>query len=128
MTAVVEIIIDEKEGKLSYFTVGDTVKITTESNTVTKIVATSVQDWSGSATGIISGVNSSYKVITLRKENGEVMQFQCPDNKKNNTKYINLADGVMKTLSDIEADQTVEVKYSVSNGVYIATLVIILSE
>ncbi len=128
VTADVEIIIDDKEGKLSDFKVGDTVKITTESNTVTKIVATSVQDWSGSATGIISGVNTSYKVITLRKENGEVMQFQCPDNKKNTTKYIKLSDGTMKTLSDIEPDQTVEVKYSVSNGVYIATLVIILSE
>lgn len=128
VTAEVEIIINEAEGKLSDFKVGDTVKITTESNTVTKIVATSVQDLSGSATGVITGVNNSYKVITLRKDNGEVMQFQCPDSNKNSTKYISLSDGTMKKLSDIKADQTVEVKYSVSNGVYIATLVIILSE
>lgn len=128
VNAEVEIIINEAEGKLSDFKVGDTVKITTESNTVTKIVATSVQDLSGSAVGVISGVNNSYKVITLRKDNGEVMQFQCPDSNKNSTKYISLADGVMKKLSDIKEDQTVEVKYSVSNGVYIATLVIILSE
>ncbi len=127
ITSEVEITINGSEGKLSDFSVGDTVKITTESNAVTKIVATSVQDLSGSATGVVTGVNSSYKVITIRKDNGEVMQFQCPDSNKQSTTYITVA-GTTKKLSDLSADQTVEVKYSVSNGVYIATLVIILSE
>lgn len=127
VTSEVEIMINGSEGKLSDFSVGDTVKITTESNAVTKIVAETVQDLSGTAMGVVTGVNSSYKVITLRKDNGEVMQFQCPDGNKISTKYINLG-GTFKKLSDIEADQSVEVKYSVSNGVYIATLVIILSE
>lgn len=127
VTSDVEILINGEEGRLSDFSVGDTVKITKESNAVKKIVAESVKDMAGTATGVLTGVNTSYKVITIRKDNGEVMQFQCPDGLKTSTAYIT-AGGTIKKLSDLKADQSVEVKYSVSNGVYIATLVIIISE
>lgn len=127
VTSDVEITINGNEGTLSDFNVGDTVKITTDSNAVKKIVADSTKDLSGTAVGIVTGVNSSYRVITVRKDDGEVMQFQCPDSGKNTTTYIT-SRGSIKKLTDMENDQSVEVKYSVSNGVYIATLVIILSE
>lgn len=127
VTPDVEITINGSEGTLSDFNVGDAVRITTDSNAVKKIVADSTKDLSGTALGIITGVNSSYKVITVRKDNGETMQFQCPDRGKSTTTYIT-SKGSIKKLTDIENDQSVEVKYTVSNGVYIATLVIILSE
>lgn len=127
VTPDVEITINGEEGTLSDFSVGDTVKITTDSNAVKKIVADSTQDLSGTAAGIVTGVNSSYRVITIKKDNGEVMQFQCPDGGKNTTTYIT-SRGSIKKLKDLENDQSVEIKYTVSNGVYIATLVIILSE
>lgn len=127
VTADVDIKINGEEGKLSDFSVGDTVKITTESNAVKKIVAESVKETSGSAVGVVTGVNTSYKVITIRTDNGNVMQFQCPDSGKSNTAYITHT-GTIKKMTDIKAEQSVEVKYSISNGVYVATLVIILSE
>lgn len=127
VTSDVEIAINGEEGKLSDFSVGDTVKITTESNAVTKITAESVKESSGTATGIVTGINTSYKVITIRTDNGNIMQFQCPDSGKTVTTYIT-ATGTIKKLANIAAEQSVEVKYTVSNGVYIATLVIILSE
>ncbi|MCC8168781.1 MAG: S-layer homology domain-containing protein [Oscillospiraceae bacterium] len=127
VTSDVTIQINGEDGKLSDFSVGDTVKITTESNAVTKIVAESVQESSGSATGVVTGVNTSYKVITVRTDSGDTMQFQCPDSGKTVTVFIT-ATGTTKKLSNIAADQSIEVKYTVSNGVYIATLVIILSE
>lgn len=127
ITPDVEIIIDDKEAALSDFSVGDTVKISTESNAVKRIVASSVKDLMGTVTGVVTGVNTSYKVITVRKDTGESMQFQCPENGRMTTTYIT-TNGNIKKLSDIAAEQSVEVKYSVSNGVYIATLVIILSE
>jgi hypothetical protein len=127
VTSDVDIQINGETGKLSDFSVGDTVKITTESNAVKKIVAESVKDSAGTITGIVTGVNSSYKVITIRTDNGNTMQFQCPDSGKTTTTYITRT-GTTKKLANIAADQTVEVKYTVSNGVYIATLVIIESE
>lgn len=127
ITPDVEITIDGKEGQLSDFSVGDTVRVTTESNAVKRIVASSIKDLMGTVTGVVTGVNSSYKVITVRNDSGDVMQFQCPENGRVTSTFIT-TNGMIRKLSNIETDQTVEVKYSVSNGVYIATLVIILSE
>ena len=126
VTSDVDIKINGEEGKLSDFSVGDSVNITTESSVVTKIVAASVKDAAGTALGIVTGVNNSYKVITIKLDDGSIMQFQCPDSGKTITSYISLDTGTSKKLSNVKEEQSVEVKYSVSNGVYIAKLVLLL--
>lgn len=127
VTSDVSIIINGSEGQLVDFGVGDTVKITTESNAVKKIVSDNVKELSGTVLGIITGVNSSYKVITLRKDNGELMQFQCPNSGKTVTRYIT-SRGADKKIDDIAENQTAQIVYSVSNGVYIANVVMLFSE
>ncbi len=123
----VEIKVNGEDGKLCDFSVGDAVKVTTESNAVTKISAASVQENVGTASGIVTGINASYKVITIKTNEGNVMQFQCPDNGKVTTTFISLDTGTAKKLTNVKTDQSVEVKYSVSNGVYIAKLVLLLN-
>ena len=121
----VEILINGEEGSLYDFRVGDLVKITIESDAIISIVAASTQESSGHVTGVVTAFNSSFGVITIKPDDSEsTIQIYAKDD---TTKFIT-ADGVTKKMSNIKTGQTIDVRGTVSNGVFIGKLVIIVSE
>ncbi len=121
----VEILVNGEEGSLNDFNVGDIVKITTESDAITKIVATSTQESSGHVIGVVTAVNASYGVITIQPENSaNTIQVHAKDA---TAKFVT-ADGVQKKMANVEVGQTVDVRGTVSNGVFAAKLVVIVAD
>ena len=80
----VQILINGEEKTLYDFRVGDIVKLTVESDAITKIVATSTQESSGSMSGVVTGINTSYGVISVQPEGStDSKQAFCKDGKYN---------------------------------------------
>lgn len=120
-----EITINGSEGTLYDFRVGDVVKITLDSDAITKIVATSTQESSGSVSGIVTAINSSYGVISIIPEGStDAKQVFCKDD---TTTFVT-ATGVSKKMKDVAVGQTLEIKGTTSNGVFVGKLVVIVSE
>lgn len=121
----VEILINDEEGSLYDFRVGDAVKLTLESDAITKIVATTTQESSGHITGVVTAFNSSYGVITVKPDDSSsTTQIYAKDD---TTKFIT-AEGTTKKMSNISVGQTVDIRGTVSNGVFVAKLVVIVSD
>ena len=121
----VTITINGSEGSLYDFRIGDIVKITTESDAITKIVATSTQESSGNVTGVVTGVNTSYGVVTVKVDGSEIpVNVFCKDD---STTFVS-ADGKTKKMKDVQVGQTVEIKGTVSNGVFVGKLFVIVAE
>lgn len=121
----VEVTINGEEGSLYDFRVGDVVKLTLQSDAITSIVATSTQESSGSMSGVVTGINTSYGVITVLSEGStEAKQAFCKDDTTN----IVTVDGKSKKMKDIKVGQTVEIKGTVSNGVFVGKLLIIVAD
>lgn len=121
----VKILINGEEGSLYDFRVGDLVKITIESDAVTKIVATTTQESSGHVTGVVTAFNSSFGVISIQPDDaGGAVQVYAKDD---TCKFIT-AEGLSKKMSNIKTGQTVDVRGTVSNGVFVAKLIVIVSE
>lgn len=121
----VEILINGDKGTLYDFRVGDIVKITLESEAITKIVATSTQESSGHVTGVVTAFNTSFGVISIKPDDSDsVVQVYAKDD---TAKFIG-ADGASKKMSSIKVGQTVDVRGTVSNGVFVGKLVVIVSE
>lgn len=123
--ADVEITINGETGSLYDFRVGDTVKLTLESDAITRIVASSTQDSAASLSGVVTAINASYGVISIQAAGEEKSeQVMCKDD----TATFISADGKSKRMKDIKVGSTVDVRGSVSNGVFIGKLVIIVAE
>ncbi len=123
--ADVEITINGETGSLYDFRVGDTVKLTLESDAITRIVASSTQDSAASLSGVVTAINASYGVISIQAAGEEKSeQVMCKDD---TAKFISV-DGTVKRMKDIKVGSTVDVRGSVSNGVFIGKLVIIVAE
>lgn len=121
----VEIIINDEVGTLYDFRVNDRVKLTLDSNAITKIVATSTQESAGSVTGVVTGINASYGVISVLPDGSEdARQVFCKDN---TTTFIS-SEGKTRKMKDVEVGQTVDVRGTVSNGVFVGKLLVIVSE
>ncbi len=121
----VEILINGESGTLYDFRVGDIVKITIESDAITKIVATSTQESSGHVVGVVTAFNTSFGVISIKPDDSDsVVQVYAKDD---TAKFIG-ADGASKKMSNIKVGQTVDVRGTVSNGVFVGKLVVIVSE
>lgn len=121
----VEILINGEEGTLYDFRVGDIVKITLDSDAITKIVATSTQESAGAISGVVTGINTSYGVISVMPEGSTtVSSALCKDDW---TTFIT-ADGKTKKMKDIKVGQTVEIKGTNSSGAFLGKLVVIISE
>lgn len=123
----VEIIVNDEEGTLYDFKVGDTVKLTIDSQAITKIKSTSAQTTSKTVTGVVTAVNSSYGFIKLNvTENGFTTEETvfCQD------KNAKILTGTAKEVSmkNIKEGQTVTVRGTVKNGAYTANIVIIEAE
>ena len=123
----VEILINGEEGTLYDFRNGDLVKITLESDAITRIVATSTQESSGNLKGVVTAINSSYGVISILPEgasDGESKQVFCKDD---STTFVT-AGGKTKKMKDVKVGQSVDVRGTVSNGVFVGTLLVIEGE
>ncbi|MDY3972608.1 MAG: S-layer homology domain-containing protein [Clostridia bacterium] len=123
----VEILINGEEGTLYDFRNGDLVKITIESDAITRIVATSTQESAGRIIGVVTAINSSYGVISILPEGaseGEVKQVFCKDD---STTFVT-AGGKTKKMKDVKVGQSVDVRGTVSNGVFVGTLLVIDAE
>lgn len=119
----ISIIINGEEGTLYDFRVGDIVKLTLDSHAITKIVATSVQDSSVSVTGVVTAINESYGSISVQPAGSDTAELvMCKE-----ATFIDIA-GKTRKLKDIKVGQTVDVRGSNSNGVFIGKLIIIVSE
>lgn len=117
----VEIDINGKTGTLYDFRVGDEVTITIESDAITAISAKSTQVTAGSVVGVVTAINASYGFITVKPDGGEAQTVFCKDDK---TTFITSAGKSLK-MSGISEGDTVDVRGSVSNGAFVATLVIV---
>ncbi len=119
----ISITINGEEGSLYDFRVGDIVKLTLDSHAITKIVATSVQDSSVSVTGVVTAINESYGSISVQPAGSDASELvMCKE-----ATFIDIA-GKTRKLKDIKIGQTVDVRGSNSNGVFIGKLIIIVSE
>lgn len=120
----ITILINNKEGSLYDFRVGDNVTITIESHAIKKIVATSVQSYAYSKSGSITSVNTAYGFIKISyTENGATYEetVYCKDS---TTKFIT-STGTNKTIKDLAAGNVVSVRGTVTNGAFEASLVLI---
>ncbi len=121
----VVITVNGEEGSLYDFRVGDLVKVTTESDAITKIVATSTQESSGDVTGVVTGINTSFGVVSVKVDGSEIpLNVFCKDD---STTFV-AADGKTKKMKDVKVGQTVEIKGTVSNGVFVGKLFVIVAE
>lgn len=121
----VEILINGEEGSLYDFRVNDKVKLTLESDAIKKIVAETTQESSGNITGVVTGVNTSYGVISVLPTGADdSKQAFCKDDA---TTFVT-ADGKSKKMKDIKVGQTVDIRGTVSNGVFVGKLVVIVTE
>ena len=100
------------------------LKITTESNAITKIIATTTQTTSGSVTGVVTGINTSYGFISVMSDNGQTTQVFCKDN---STTIVSSTGGNLK-MSAIKEGQTVTARGTISNGAFMGSLVIVEAE
>lgn len=112
-------------GTLYDFRVGDSVSLTLESQAIVKIVATTTQESAGSVKGVVKSINASYGFITVLPEGADATTTVfCKDLK---TTFIT-DTGTTKKMSNINEGDTVEVKGTISNGAFVATLVIITAK
>lgn len=118
----IKITVNGQEGTLYDFRVGDSVTLTIESQAITAITATSTQITSGSVVGVVTAINSSYGFITVQNEEsaGGVTVF-CKEDKAT---FISDTGKTLK-MSSIKEGDTVDVRGTVSNGAFVATLVIV---
>lgn len=112
----VKITVDGKEGTLYDLRVGDTVKVTTESGAVLKIVTTKAAATADAITGEVEVVNTSKGFV---KVNGETVF--CKDG----STTIITSNGATKSMRDLKEGTKVSIRGSMQNGAYNATLIII---
>ena len=121
----VSIKINGDDGTLYDFRVGDVVKITLESETVTKISASSAQSTTGKIDGVVTAVNSAYGFIKVSYRNSDNYTIEETVYCKDGTTTILTEAGAAKKVKDIAVGQTVTVHGSQSNGAFVAKIIII---
>lgn len=121
----VSITVNNQEGTLYDFRVGDYVTITTESGAITKIVSNGTTASEGKIAGTVTSVNTSFGFIKVLKEGSDVAETVfC----KNNNVTVVTSKGVTKSVSDIKVGNKVDTRCVLSNGAYTAKLIIIDEE
>ena len=116
-----DITINNEEATLYDFRVGDSVTLTIESDAITAITATSTQITSGEIVGVVTAINASYGFITVQADDGTSQTVFCKDLK---TTFITSA-GKDTKMSAIKEGDVVDARGTVSNGAFVATLVIV---
>lgn len=121
----VAITVNGAAGSLYDFRVGDSVKITLESQTVTKIATTTAQSASGKLEGTVTAVNSAYGFIKVSYKNSDNYTVEETVYCKDATTTIMDSAGTTKKVKDIAEGQTVTVHGTTSNGAFTAKIIII---
>ena len=122
-----EITVNQKEGSLYDFRVGDSVTLTTQSSAVTKIqVSTSIINDAVSGTSSVNGrvtaVNTAYGFISVLIEGYDL---PVPVYKTSNQTTFITAAGKPIDFKNIKTGDTVECRGTTTNGAFVATLVIV---
>lgn len=103
--------------------VGDTVKITVESEAVTKIACvSSAASGDGRITGTVSALNTSLGFIKVTTDGSDIAETVfCNDTK---TKIVDKA-GTTKAMKNLTDGTTVTAYGTITNGAFVATLIVI---
>lgn len=112
----VKVKVNGAEATLYDLRIGDSIKVTAESDTILSIDTIAASATGNPITGIVEVVNSSKGFI---KVNGETIF--CKDT---TTTFVT-ASGETKTMKNIVEGQTISVRGIMQNGAYTATLIII---
>ncbi|MCH5211759.1 MAG: S-layer homology domain-containing protein [Oscillospiraceae bacterium] len=121
------IIVNQKEGSLYDFRVGDSVTLTTQSSAVTKIqVSTAIINDAGNGTGSVNGtvtaVNTAYGFISVLVEGYDI---PVPVYKTSNQTTFITAAGKPIDFKSIKTGDKVECRGTTTNGAFVASLVIV---
>ncbi len=121
------VLVNGEDGTLYDLRVGDVVKLTIESQAVTKVAITSSTATVKQLMGTVTAVNSSYGFITISVAgtDGNVTSETIFADKDVTVLDIN---GNKKAFKNVAVGQTVSVVCSFKNGANVASSVIIMSE
>lgn len=123
----VSIKINGEVAKIYDFRLGDTVKITIESQAITAISATSAQSGTYSITaGVVSVINSSYGFIKVNYEDNGVSKEETVMCKDSSVTVIG-ANGKTSTLKNVKVGDVVTIRGTMDNGAFVASLILIES-
>ncbi len=121
----VQITVNGENGTLYDFRVGDSVKLTIESQTVVKISSTTAQSASGKLEGTITAVNSAYGFIKVTHLNDDGYAVEETVYCKDTTTSIMDAAGKTKKLKDLKVGDVVNAHGTISNGAFTAKVIIV---
>lgn len=116
-----EILINDEEGTIYDLRPGYTVTANLESNEVSRISVSSIPtNENGQVEGTVTGLNTSYYVITIEDTNGDTQSVYY------NTKTTFLKrDGSATSARAIEKGMNITVTGSNKNGIFEATIIIV---
>lgn len=120
-----DITVNQSEGSLYDFRVGDSVTLTTQSSAVTKIqVSTSMinSETGGSVNGTVMAVNTGYGFISVMMEGYDM---PMPVYKTSNSTTVITTAGKSMDFKSIKVGDSVECRGTTSNGAFVATLIIV---
>ncbi len=123
ITSGIEVIVNNKEGSIYDFRVGDIATITLESKAVVKVVVKGSAGVPYSKTGVISSIHDGYGFIKIMYNDNGVSYEEtvyCGDK----TKYIN-SSGASKSFKDLRTGDAVSVRGTMANGAFEASLILI---
>lgn len=127
VTSDVSIIINSKEASLYDLRVGDRISVLLESKSVKKITALAAASTAYSKSGTVTAINSSYGFIKISYKEGDSTYEETVYCKDSSTKFIT-SEGTTKSLKDISEGDVVSVRGTMSNGAFVASLVLIETE
>ena len=118
-----DITVNNGEGSVYDFRVGDSMTLTVQSNTVKSIkCSTAVVNVSGTVRGTVQTVNTAYGFISVLVDGSDIpVTVFCKDN----TAKIMDTKGTTVKLSDLKGGDVIECHGTTTNGAYVATLVIV---
>lgn len=127
VTSEAEIIINQKAGSLYDLRVGDKISMLIESKAVKKITALAAASTAYSQSGTVTATNKSYGFIKIKYANGDSSAEEIVYCKDSDTKFITSA-GTVKSFQDVEVGDVVSVRGTMTNGAFVASLVLIEEE
>lgn len=121
------ITVNQKEGSLYDFRVGDNVVLTTQSSAVTKIqVSTSIINDNvtgvGSINGRVAALNTAYGFVSVLMDGYDQ---PIPVYKTSNNTTVITSTGKTLDFKSIKSGDTVECRGNTTNGAFVATLIIV---
>jgi len=123
--ASISIKVNGENGTIYDFKLGDTVKITIESQAITSISVTSVQSGTKSITaGTVTANNTSYGFIKVSYDLDGVTREETVMCKDNTTTVLDAA-GKSSTLKGIKEGDIVTIRGTVTNGAFVASVILI---